>query len=103
MRDVIIFIAVLVAKIPVVSGVLHYAGKCSMQIFVLHVLVGRIILSWFVPVSSDRWFPVDSPLKGALLALATITVIMVTMLIKGKIAERIKNDGESNHSSSSSM
>lgn len=97
------FIAVLVAKIPVVSGVLDYAGKCSMQIFVLHVLVGRIILSWFVPVSPDRWFPVDSPIKGVLLAFATITVIMVAILIKEKIAGRIKNDGDSDHSSSSSM
>lgn len=78
----LLFVASFVCRVVPIARVLCFIGRYIQLLYITHVLVGRIILSFFVKLNNQTWFPVSSVTNGVLLAIATMLLILTPLKLK---------------------
>jgi len=83
------YVAMLFARIPLLSDMFAVCGKYSLALAVLHIFVVRVILALFYTLPTDTVFPPLSTVQTLALAVFDVVFIVgVCMLVDRRKASR---------------
>ncbi|MBP5395016.1 MAG: acyltransferase family protein [Candidatus Methanomethylophilaceae archaeon] len=85
---VLVYAAMLLGKIPVLSGILMIAGKHSLGVLLLHSFVAKFIFLLFYEPVTDDWFPHADSMERLFVALAMYAIVLASCELYSRFMEK---------------
>ena len=84
---VLVFICILLSKIPLISTFIMYLGRHTLSLMLLNGFVIKFLLIPFYEIPTNSWFPViDMGVKATLFVAAVIFPILISNLVVRHLA-----------------
>ena len=87
---VFVYVAKLVAKLPLLPKLLNLSGQHTMGLLLYHGFVATMILAPFYVIPTTSWFPVMGLTNRIVTAVAVIVICLVICVYGPKVIEKVR-------------
>ncbi len=87
---VFVYVAKIVAKLPLLPKLLNLAGQHTLGLLLYHGFVATMILAPFYIIPTTSWFPVMGLTNRIVAAVATLVICLVICVYGPKVIEKIR-------------
>ena len=88
---VLMYLAALIMRVPVVSDIIGFAGINSIVLFTLHMFIAKLIVAPFTTIGTEFWITVESASMRFAILIITLAIVFAFILFMNRTSEGIED------------
>jgi len=88
---VLMYLAALIMRVPVVSDIFRFAGVNSIVLFTLHMFVAKLIVAPFTTIGTEYWITVESLSMRFVILIVTLAIVFAFIAFMNRTSEEIED------------